>query len=175
MKSSEPEVEKIFKMVKQKRQNEGGIMKAIMDFNCIHMKMNFGGLSTREFMMLDLLSECRKYKEKSKEAKKTDGNAGIRVSEMTRFLGLSMPQVSRLLGSMESKGYIERRVNDKDRRSTYVSITDQGMETREQSLKECKAYMDSVIITMGQEKTDQLIHLLEEFTQIMREERKKKM
>lgn len=78
-------------------------MRAVMDFNCIHMKMNFGGLSGREFLMLDLLAEYKKYKEESKETKNMKNNAGIRVSELTKCLNISMPQVSRLLGSMESK------------------------------------------------------------------------
>lgn len=162
MKAAESEAKAICQLLKNQNENESEVIKAIMDLNhVVHSGTGFGGLSHREFITLEILAKCADVKKDS---------AGVNVSTLAMCLNLSMPQVSRLLGTMETKGYIERNISNKDRRSTYVSITDKGRLIRKCAKEECSAYMDSVASKMGEEKVNQLVSLLKEFTDIMKEE-----
>lgn len=53
---------------------------------------------------------------------------GITVSGLAKMLGMPMPGVSRMMRGLESRGYIERRIQPEDRRSILVFITPAGMD-----------------------------------------------
>ena len=55
------------------------------------------------------------------------------ASDIAKRLGITAPAVSKMLRSMEEKGYVERRVDEKDRRNTRVSITPDGKEAGTQA------------------------------------------
>ena len=90
-------------------------------------------LTHNEFIALCILSE---------EQKKQKEEQGIYVSMLASGMQSSTPAVSRLLRAMEEKGLIERKVDRKDRRNTFVSITEEGQV----ALKEKLAWMGDVFM-----------------------------
>jgi DNA-binding MarR family transcriptional regulator len=55
-------------------------------------------------------------------------NAGITQEELTRHIGIDKSNVARTLVILERNGYVERRPNPSDRRSTLVYPTDLAYE-----------------------------------------------
>ena len=58
-----------------------------------------------------------------------------------------------MLRSMEEKGYVERRVDEKDRRNTRVSITPDGKEAEQQVRRQMQEFITGVIERLGEERT----------------------
>lgn len=54
------------------------------------------------------------------------GGAMLTQRELRKALGVSGPTVSRMLGSLEDLGLVEREVSDLDRRERYVRLTRAG-------------------------------------------------
>ena len=54
------------------------------------------------------------------------GGATLTQRELRKVLGVSGPTVSRMLGSLEELGLVEREVSDLDRRDRYVMLTKAG-------------------------------------------------
>ena len=117
-------------------------------------------LTHNEFIALCILSE---------EQKKQNEEQGIYVSMLASGMQSSTPAVSRLLRAMEEKGLIERKVDRKDRRNTFVSITEEGQV----ALKEKFAWMGDVFMNavhrIGFEKMESMLTLLEDFASEMEE------
>lgn len=92
------------------------------------------------------------------------------ASDIAKRLGITAPAVSKMLRSMEEKGYVERRVDEKDRRNTRVSITPDGKEAEQQVRRQMQEFITGVIERLGEERTKELIHLMNRYTEIMQEE-----
>ncbi len=91
------------------------------------------------------------------------------ASDIAKRLRITAPAVSKMLRSMEEKGYVERRVDEKDRRNTRVSITPDGKEAEQQvRAGRCEEFITGVIERLGEERTKELIHLMNRYTEIMR-------
>src|SRR6476661_3341987 len=58
----------------------------------------------------------------------TEGSAGTKVSELSGHLSLASPTVTQHLNSLENQGYIERRVDNEDRRAVRIRLTPKGEE-----------------------------------------------
>ncbi len=185
MKTTESEYEDFFEYFRQCTCDENDIMKQIMDFKMVHSKLVFGGLAAREFITLGLLKAYADYitdissfsddgdsdnQEITRHSVTTViPETGVNVSVLANCLEVSMPQVSRLLNSMENKGYIARSMNHKDRRVIYVKITDKGRLISKCAVEEYKDYMKKVTDTMGKERLQTLIDMLYELNGIMNE------
>lgn len=48
------------------------------------------------------------------------------AGDLCEFVGLSNPRVSKVIATVESKGYIQRRIGSHDRRQMLFSLTDLG-------------------------------------------------
>lgn len=95
---------------------------------------------------------------------------GVLASDIAKRLRITAPAVSKMLRSMEEKGYVERRVDEKDRRNTRVSITPDGKEAEQQVRRQMQEFITGVIERLREERTKELIHLMNRYTEIMQEE-----
>ncbi len=98
---------------------------------------------------------------------------GIYVSELAEKLRIASSQTSRMLRNLEKRKLIKRSVDAKDRRNTYVVLTDEGENVWRHTKKCLMAYVKRVQNGMGEEKIEQLIGLCNEMAQIMEHEIKK--
>ena len=125
----------------------------------MHRDLCFTGLRKSEFVMLEII-----------ERENGNREQGVLASDIAKRLGITAPAVSKMLRSMEEKGYVERRVDEKDRRNTRVSITPDGKEAEQQVRRQMQEFITGVIERLGEERTKELIHLMNRYTEIMQEE-----
>lgn len=164
MSTGKPESERIRAEIRDENNLKSSIIKTIIQMKTVNSKITFGGVTHREIVTLELLA---RYMDRS------TGNTGMSVSDLTSCLEISMPQVSRMLKALEEKGYIHRIVNDEDRRSTYVTITDIGRLKRKCAMDEFDEYMKNVIDRMGENKIREMIGIMNELIGVMKDEQQK--
>lgn len=136
-------------------------MHVMNRFRRMHLADAFAGLSKGEFFTLEML---HKHRELHPEA------AGMYVTSLANHTHMSMPAMSRLLKTLEQKGYIERTVDKEDRRNTYISMTAKGTKVRAGAVAQMQALTCRVIQKMGEEDMQQLFSLWHKLMDIMEAE-----
>ena len=94
-------------------------------------------------------------------------NMGIRLGNITHGEFITLQMVHRTLKSVEEKGLAVRMVDKKNRRKTYVCLTDEGEDARLQAWKTCTDYIDWVLKEMGEEKMETFLELWGELVDLM--------
>lgn len=128
------------------------------------MTSRIAGLPKTEFYVLQTLI----YQAKANEGEK--GENGVYSSELASILRLHPPAVSRVLRTLESKGYIERRVDTGDRRNVLITVTGEGREAVRESIGALDGFFTRVTERMGEENSRALITLLDQAMEIMEAE-----
>ena len=80
------------------------------------------------------------------------------------------PAVSRTLRGLEEKGYVERSVDKKDRRNTYISLTEKGWKKGEEVRDRMQDFGCSVMSQLKEEDIDQLVAYLDRIYEIAEKE-----
>jgi len=78
-----------------------------------------------------------------------------------------MPAISRMLGLLEKRGYVERTVSASNRRKTYVRITESGRKVFARSKQTMEIIIKKVYEKMGKEDMEQFIKLWEKLGDII--------
>ena len=81
-----------------------------------------------------------------------------------RWLMQSLPGISQRITALEKLGYVERVANPHDRRVSAVQLTPVGTQLLEEACACVKQKLDAALETMGREKLDTLLFLLEDLT-----------
>ena len=96
-------------------------------------------------------------------------------SEISSASGSSAAAIAALLGRLEKKGMITRRVDPDDRRKIRVFLTEAGRVAANRHRAELYASLRAIFMEMGERDTEGLVRLAERFLQIaMRLEGEKK-
>lgn len=96
-------------------------------------------------------------------------NEPITISKLMEEMGSSLPAVSRQVRSLEQKGFIERKMNGKDRRVTNIFLTEAGEHYMKEMLKERNMRMEYIVNKMGEENVKDFLHQLQKLYQILEE------
>lgn len=120
-------------------------------------------VSQSEFFALQIIS---KYQRENPQRE------GIYVSELAEKLCIASSQTSRMLRSLEERRLIARSVDTRDRRNTYVFLTEEGQEIRRRTQKRLMTYMDCVWNHMGEERIQELLQLCNGLADVMESELK---
>lgn len=143
----------------------------INKFRLLNQKYkNAGELSHAEFFVLVTIAKTMMEKQMDKAEMAEKEISGITTTEIVKTLGTSLSAGSKLLRSVEEKGYIERAAHPKDRRVTYILLSEKGNAILKKQMKECDALMDSVVEKVGEDHMIQLKKLLEQVYETIREE-----
>ncbi|MFF2481484.1 MarR family winged helix-turn-helix transcriptional regulator [Paenibacillus sp. NPDC058071] len=86
--------------------------------------------------------------------------SGITVSEISKMLFVTSPTVTQMVNSLIEHGYTTRTANSRDRRIAHLTLTDKGEQIAQKVYERYTAYFEGLIDFLGQEQSDQLIHLL---------------
>ena len=97
----------------------------------------------------------------------------VKVSQVVAEMGIPAPGVSRLIGHMEDKGLVQRRVDTADRRSTFVAVTEKGRKLFEECEGNLAELGTRIFERMGDERSEELIKNLNLFISYTDEETKK--
>ena len=115
-------------------------------------------LSNGEFFTLYTLSELEKD---------AAVHGHVRVSDLAKKMDLSMQAISKMLRSLEGKGYIERVTDPHDRRNTFIVTTAEGTALLESSRQSYARFSREVIDRMGAEDMETFIQLSQRCIQII--------
>ena len=100
-------------------------------------------------------------------------SSDISVSELAQRHCVSTPAISRTLRKLEKKGYAKRVTSEKDRRNTYVTITENGKAALSADLKVMTAFMSRVLSHLNATEIDQYFSLSDKIYSAISEEVRK--
>ena len=128
--------------------------------------------------ILDLLPELPegvlpsyiRYLERVIELQET--HEKVKVSDLSSALNLPRPGVTRTVGSMVEKGYLNKMSSKEDGRVTYIEISDKGMALFEKFNREFFNDLSSSLNHISIEEADIMIKTIEKFYQVMCARRK---
>lgn len=136
-----------------------------LDEECVEMLMRstqticsmpMGGANTDATPAEITLIHC------AAEYEKRNGR-GIAVAEAAKLLEVSVPAVSRTLRTIESKGYVERRADDHDRRSVRICVTESGTELLYRVIRMSVEALDEILSGFTDEEIRTMISLQSKF------------
>lgn len=119
-----------------------------------HNRFRKRNMSNREFMLLKTI----KYL-KSSESTKEYSSKGVKASDLSKFLSVTKPAVSKLINILEEKGFVNRIADKSDRRVVYINITKEGEQILAEETKMFKEFTQRIVEKMGEEDTDEMIRL----------------
>lgn len=122
-------------------------------------------LKPHEFFMLTTLKKLLDEQENEAELSHTTIPPGIKVSELSRVVSISMPGVSQTISTLEKLEYVKRIASNKDRRLVYVNLTESGQQLEAKVSQSCFQIYDEAATILGEDDTLSLIHLLDKLTE----------
>lgn len=96
----------------------------------------------------------------------------VKVSEISEALNLPRPGVTRTIGSMVEKGYLNKVSSKEDGRVTYIEVSEKGQALFEKFNKEYFEDLSQNLSHISIEEADCMIKTIEKFYQVMCERRK---
>ena len=96
----------------------------------------------------------------------------VKVSEISEALNLPRPGVTRTVGSMVEKGYLNKVSSKEDGRVTYIEVSEKGQALFEKFNKDYFEDLSQRLSDISIEEADCMIETIEKFYQVMCERRK---
>ena len=93
----------------------------------------------------------------------------VKAADLSDLLELSRPAITRILNSLENRGFIVRNVNKKDRRSFAIELTETGIEAIEKANRRILGFAGKLAELLGDSETDKLIELIDRLSNILKE------
>ena len=84
----------------------------------------------------------------------------MKVSEISRQMGVTSPTITQLLKSLEAHGLVERNVDPIDRRAVGIKLTLRGRMVAHQARETFLASVKGLVEYLGEEESNQLAELL---------------
>ena len=134
------------------------LLRTTFRYGRVNMGIRLGNITHGELTALQMVHI---YMKRNPDA------SGIGVSELARCSFMSPPAMSRTLKSIEEKGLAERMIDSKNRRKTYVRLTQAGEQARQYAWEVSTEYINRVMEEMGEEKMDAFLALWKELVDIM--------
>lgn len=101
-------------------------------------------------------------------------NKPVRVADIIEEMRVPAPSVSRGLRALEERGLLTRRVDEKDRRNTFVALTAKGEKLSQEIEDIMTDYADSVFERVGTESFAKLNEHMRIFIDASIEEMKRR-
>ena len=94
----------------------------------------------------------------------------LSISAVARLTGQSAPGVSRRVADLELAGYLRRRPDNRDRRISYVELTQKGREEGNLAFQQLSTRLQNAMGSIGEDNAEELLALLrrlvDEFEQL---------
>lgn len=117
-----------------------------MQFRIHNVIHDITGFNNSEFWTLLSIEQCIV----------TNSEKKVQVSALSEVMHANSTAVSRVLKSLEQKKYVERRTCEKDRRVTYVFITQEGSKAIKQAGEKLDDFFSSVFVNLGDDNLARL-------------------
>ncbi|WP_283606565.1 MarR family winged helix-turn-helix transcriptional regulator [Faecalispora anaeroviscerum] len=114
------------------------------------------GVPQGEFMMMHKIHCCLQEGECRGEL------PGVKVSNLSSRMGMSMPAVSQMLKSLQKKGLVTRTAATDDRRVVYVALTPAGEKIFSDAIERFLERVNAVAELFGDQKIQEITALLQD-------------
>ncbi len=88
--------------------------------------------------------------------------AGVKISEISKCLGIAAPGLTPTITRLESLGYVKRNIDLKDRRVIRVTFTAEGLVFLEDQKRKMQSTVRELVEYLGEERTATGIALLKD-------------
>ena len=95
----------------------------------------------------------------------------VKISDISDYLKIPRPGVTRTVREMEEKGYLRKQVAAEDGRVTYISITEQGRALSRKYNDDVFNSLVAPLCEISEEDAETMIQTIETFYQVMCERR----
>lgn len=95
----------------------------------------------------------------------------VRISDISEFLQIPRPGVTRTVKEMEAKGYLQKIASPDDGRVTFLTATEKGRKLHQKYDEEYFDGLLSYFDSISDEEAETMIATIEKFHQIMSERR----
>lgn len=92
---------------------------------------------------------------------------GASAGELGRAMKSSTARVAAALNSLERKGRVVRKTDEKDRRKVLVELTEDGRKKAEECRQVPEQMVTRLMEQLGEEDAQQMLHILKRITEIM--------
>lgn len=123
------------------------LFQTMSQFRAMKFHDLFGNISRADFFTMNTILD------KGEEGK-------ITISELASKAHVLPPAMSRTLRGLEDKGYVQRSVNQEDRRNTYVELTEEGERIARQMRETMCEFGQAVMSQIDEEEIRRLISCL---------------
>lgn len=93
----------------------------------------------------------------------------VRMSALIETMGMSPQATSKMLRTLEQKGYCRRITDPRNRRSTLIEVTQEGMELAQSTKEQMTRFARMVTQRMGDADMEEFIRLVNRCDAIMQE------
>ncbi len=113
-------------------------------------------LTSRRFYQLDRDEEmcCGLTLSQCLVLKTVDEHVHMRMSELSKAMGLTASTMSRVVANLVRQGYLRREHDEEDRRVTYVALTDSGVKMADELKKREREYRKRLVDRIPDDKLD---------------------
>lgn len=123
--------------------------KAFMQFHRDSTSQHIAGHKMSEIGVLVLISKGAQC-----------GARPMKVSEISKMMHVTSPSITQVLKGLEANGLIERRSDPADRRTVWISLTEQGEKIASRARESFSIAFRGLVEYMGEEQSNQLASLL---------------
>lgn len=158
------------------REEQKRFFSIMMEFRRLNLSSMLPGLSHGDHVLLQKIYWLQRGCEGCCEAdclqtrQTAEAERGVRVSQLVRSMELPPPAVSRGLRILDNKGYVVRTVDVRDRRNTFVSLTESGRAVLREANDIIDGFSEAVFANMGDEVMGRLNEYLRQLVDVSKEE-----
>ena len=91
----------------------------------------------------------------------------VRISDLSEFLNIPRPGVTRTVKEMEAKGYLQKMASPDDGRVTFLTATEKGRKLHQKYDEEYFNGLLPYFNSISEEEAETMIATIEKFYQIM--------
>lgn len=116
-------------------------------------------LTVPEYIALQFVSHAAR--------ERGEGDGRVYLRDVAQELRLSIPQTSRMVGSLRDKGLVTWSHDGDGSEGTYLSVTPTGLALMEKQDASLKEFYGRVVEKFGRENMAQLLRLMVQLEQVM--------
>lgn len=94
--------------------------------------------------------------------------ATARVSDVSAFLGITTPSVTKLVGEMAERNLLIKHADDADRRAVTLTLTERGLAIRQAYVADYHAHLSELLADITPEECNIVAHTITEALRLMR-------
>ncbi|WP_241520132.1 MarR family winged helix-turn-helix transcriptional regulator [Bifidobacterium catulorum] len=98
------------------------------------------------------------------------GMATARVSDVSAFLGVTTPSVTKLVGEMVDRGLLVKHANDTDRRAVTLTLTERGLAIRKAYVADYHAHLGELLAGITPEECATVARVMNRTLPLMRDD-----